>query len=511
MKILPLQQLMERLPTDGRLRLERSLSRTETGFDTDLRSPLYKAIPREEIISALVNVLGVTKIDVIDKQDEIEREKVGSFSIMLPYSERKDDVYKYYHQDFHPDKYVFDEAIRRVKSRYPEHSMRAADFDTAYALMPKDTSLGLPHLTRNRRLADEYLRRATQVSVPSDIYPCVLYWRGQARGLKELPKQRVVWGFDHAETILGARILHPLIARLRMITGFSAWSGDVFVDNAITHLLRYAAGRPIVSMDYSGFDSSLSRALLDAVDGIISYWFEPSVTDLISLLGEISATVDLVTPEGLITERNGGMPSGSVLTNIRDTLVSWIAGTYTALRHRTAVLGEYLGDDSVLLFEKEIKPDLVCDTVLELGLISNPDKLHVDNRSVHYLQRIHTLDYMPGGVCRGVRSPYRALSGMMSYERFRNDWNAYMDSARWIMQAENVKWHPKFPDFVKFMRDGDEILRKGVPVHEIFRRAGGAEKIRSVLNIASFPFNIQDPDKANIFETTRILSELNQA
>jgi hypothetical protein len=372
--------------------------------------------------------------------------------------------------------------------------------------MPKDTSLGLPWMTRDRGLAHDYLRRAERIKDPKDIYPCVLYWRGQPKGFREIPKQRVVWGFDHAETIIGATILYPALYTLKRRNGFAAWNDDLEVDKAMTRILEGAQGRRIVSMDYSGFDSSLSVELLNRVDRVLMHWFEPSAAARIQLVGEISNTVDLVVPFEVLTGRNGGMPSGSVLTNLRDTIANLIAGFYIAIRNEVSLLDyEVLGDDAVFLFSKNLDPEVIASTVSELGLKSNPEKQYVSSESAHFLQRLHMLHYKLDGHCRGVRSPYRAMSGILGYERFRQNWSKWMDSARWIMQMENVRWDPRFIDFVKFIRDGDKVLKEGIDPATIFSKAGGATKVREVLHISSFPFNQQNPERVKEFETTRIL------
>jgi hypothetical protein len=428
---------------------------------------------------------------------------------MLPFPERLKDVEKYWTQSFNPDEGLFDQAIKLVSSLIPANSLRVASLSTAFDLMPKDTSLGLPWLTRDASLASEYLKRASSLSSPDELYPAVLYWRGQPKGLHDIPKQRVVWGFDHAETIYGAQILYPVLNVLRQKPGFSAWLGDVYVDEEMTSILRDTRGAPVLSMDYSAFDASLSSYMIEASGNILIDWFGVSAEPIIRLLTRSLRSTSLVTPTGVFSGRDGGMPSGSVLTNLVDTICNLIAGHYSALRngtriHRFAVLG----DDSVYVFRDPVDGESVSSAVSELGLESNPDKQMWSDNTLHYLQRIHTTAHVVNGLCVGVRSPYRALSGLTGYERMRPGWNKYMDSARWIMQIENCKHYPSFPSFVGFVKEGDEVLRAGMSTKEIFARAGGSERVRSVLNIASFPFNVQNPERVRFFETTRVLEDM---
>jgi hypothetical protein len=321
-----------------------------------------------------------------------------------------------------------------------------------------------------------------------------------------------VWQFDHAETILGASILHPVLDVLSQRPGFSAWRDDLSVDMAITSLLEHATKLDvsIVSMDYSGFDSSVSASLIHIIFELLRYWFAERDVLRLNLLESVFTSSGLVCPDGMWLGRDGSVPSGSALTNLIDSLVNLVAGLFVA-----RVLGvqlvryEVLGDDSVFLFSRSLPGAEISQAVKELGLETNPDKVWVSKESAHYLQRLHSINYQIDGVCRGVRSLYRTLSGMMSYERWTSEgWSGYMDTARWIMQAENARWHPRFRDFVRFMRAGDRILLSGLDPVEIFKRAGGSDKVRSVLSIASFPFNVQNPEGVNSFVTTRFLRSL---
>jgi len=490
-------------------RLAFYLGRCERGFETDLRTPFYDGEPREEIIKRLEKEVGFTSFEELTEIDLHEKEKVGSFSIMLPYEEQKENVEKYWHQKFSANETAFSQAVEKVRSILPLGSLRQWALKTSFGLMPKDTSLGLPWLTKDRAYVQSYFERAARLDSPEGIYPCVKYWRGQSAGLNATPKQRVVWGFDHAETIKGAAVLYPVLEALKMRNGHAAWIGDVAVDEAMTRILRKANGRRVISMDYSGFDSSLAVQLLDATDDVIASWFVGPGSDCVKLIGLIGDTVPLVVPWEVLDGRNGGMPSGSVLTNLRDTIANRIAGEYVGIRSGVPLEDcEVLGDDSVFLFSGDMDPGTVSDCVAELGLESNPDKQFVSTRSAHYLQRWHSLDYVVGELCVGVHSPYRTLSGMTGYERLRQGWQGEADSVRWIEQVENCRHHPYFDRFVRFLKNGDKLLKSGIDPVRLLNRMGGPNEARNLLNIASFPFNSRDPSGFEAFDTVRMLRSL---
>lgn len=84
-----------------------------------------------------------------------------------------------------------------------------------------------------------------------------------------------------------------------------------------------------------------------------------------------------------------------------------------------------------------------------------------------------------------------------------------MDTVRWIMQVEVCSNHPNFGRLVQYLYENDKVLslEKMDPIN-VFKRAGGADVIRSVLDISSYPYNAKDPRLVNSFKTTTLLREL---
>jgi len=497
-------------------RLDRSLNHARFGFPHDLRTPFFDGAPREEIAEIARSVIGFTKYKELTTIDEHELSKWGMYSWMVPWKERRSSVDDFRHQNYSGIDSVLSHAVTRVASLFPRGGFRPMEIHTAVEAMPKKTMLGLPTMSSDVSLIPQYEQRAIALRSAHEINPAVAGWRGQAAGLHELPKQRLVWMMDHVETILGLTILYPVLNRLRELDGFSAWNSDLVVDQKITKLLLHArsSGDTIVSADFSKFDASVPNALLHAVFDILRHWFAESAHERLNILEEAFTTSSLVTPDGIFGGRTGGVPSGSALTNLVDTLVNLIAGYYVAERCGVVLTKfEVLGDDSVLVFHPTPGVDVLSQAYKELGLDVNPEKQFVSDVSCHFLQRWHSLTYQLRGVSRGVRSPYRALNGMMSLERevhLSKDAKAqrrfkYLMTARLAMQVNNVRWDPRFMALIKLWKEGDKIIRTGIDLAVVFKRAGGADEIRSSLSIASYPFNQQDPEEVETFAVTQAL------
>jgi hypothetical protein len=500
--------LLRSLPDSGRHRLENSLARSAQGFPSDLRSQLYTDQDRGDVANSLSKILGQFEYSSLTNLEASEKGKLGSYSIMSPWNERGDDLLPYYHQTHTANLVDLRSAWDRVKLLIPERSLTPDTLRLAFEFMTKGTSSGLPFMTRDKSVLGSYLDRATEITDPGEIYPCVIGWRGQPVGPGKLPKQRIVWMFDHAETILGLSILNPMLSRLRMHPEFVSWNDLDTIDVAITHLLSLEGTK--FSSDFTAFDSSVSRLLIDFVFELFEYWFIPEARERIHLLREVFATVSMVTPDGIWTERNGGVPSGSALTNMVDSLVNLLAYHYCAIRMNVRnVAVTVLGDDSVYIFDPSPTANDLEVAARELGLVMSETKQMVSDSEIHYLQRLHSRSWVVSGVNVGVRSAFRFLNGALSYERRRpqGEWNRWMAAARTIMQLENCKNHPKFTRIVKFAGEGDTLLFEMDPV-EIFSRAGGSEFIRDVLRIGSFRYTSRDPEGIGSFAVTAVLRNL---
>jgi hypothetical protein len=381
----------------------------------------------------------------------------------------------------------------------------------SYERAPKDTWRGVPWCVNSRDYDDWYVKQAMKARSWEEIGSFVLGWRGQSQGLHEIPKQRVVAMASKVEGIKHGRLLYPYLEAARKTEGHSAWFSEVEVDRAITNQLTKARGRTIISGDFAGMDQTISNPWFEILRVLYKRWFIPEVHADLDIMIDHAENARLVVPGAVYARTEKGSElSGREFTNCDDTNVSDIAYEYVAERAGTSVRSkELLGDDAVVTYEEDIDPLDISRFLGELGLESNPEKIFTSTDACHYLQRWHSLRYLIGGVAVGCHPPFRTLGHSLNLERWRPGWNKWMFTARLIMQTENCKNDPRFKDYVLFIKQGDKILSSGVDPAEVFRKAGGAEEVRKVLDIASFPFNQQDPDKVEIFRTTEVLRELN--
>jgi len=497
------------LPEEGVRNLDRALRRAEAGCETDFRTPFYHAVDRNEIVSRMEGSVDWGKLptELVDLESE-EKKKIGPLSLRDKWVDLRDSLREYWVQAGTPSAKHRTAARLLVRSVLAQ-GLRPLALTSAYSAMPKGTSLGLPWASADRIYADSYLERARTATTLEDVYPALLFHRGQAAGPGKT-KQRHVWGMDHVDTILGLSVMYPLLQELRRQETFAAWNRPDMVDNVMGRKIMDSVG-PILSIDFKGFDHSLPTFIIDDVFDAICDAYQPAAHQRINLCRDIFLHVGMVTPDGVWEGRTGGVPSGTALTNMVDSLAHlWIIEYMSSLLGIERRWSLIMGDDGVHNFSRFPGVGAFATAAEEIGMTINPEKQWVSEDSVHFLQRWHSSRYIIDGKCCGVRPIMRTLSGMTGYERLRSPriWSGWMDTVRWIMQAENCKHHPYFPQFVAFLRDGDRNLRSGVSIVEIFRRAGGASVIRDALGIEGFPYPSRQPELAAKFRVTAELQKM---
>lgn len=505
MRALPLDSLQASVPTAGWRRLEAYLGQVSAGFDEQLVTPFFKgdiANP-SKYGDWYYNHIAKSGIPELDALEEEEIERFNPFSIRLPWTERRQDAEKYFTQKSVANDLLLNKAFNSMKRILPRGSLLPLTFRASFGAMPKDSNLGLPWFTRDKALADSYLERANALrnaGFKGDIYPAVVGWRGQPSDDPDYPKQRVVWMMDHLETIVGLSIQVPLLEKLRPHPWFAGWNQLSIVDKVVTSMIDSTPNFKM-SADFSGFDRSLPAAVIHAVFKLLKYWFHPSAESQISWLEDMFAHVGLVTPDGILVGKEGGVPSGSALTNLVDSLAQLLM--ILPFVDRATVLG----DDGVYTGVSDSNE--LSHRLSDLyGVEVSSDKGGFERDQVRFLQRLHMRNYRRGGICVGVRSLTRTWRGACYLERRIPNLPEEFFSARTIMQLENCHWHPMFRKAVEYFFSVDSVVRHLDPA-EVFTRAGGTEFVEKTLGLNSFRFGKELPTAGlDSFETVRELRRM---
>jgi len=319
------------------------------------------------------------------------------------------------------------------------------------------SSKGWPWFMTTRRVPLCYLNEAEALVADglrlkhATLYPNVGSTRGQSQGPGLYASWRAISGGSMVTNLLKKRVYIPTRDRLLRRHNFCAKISREAVDHAVTKILKSARGRQILSIDFSKFDASIPNEVLDRMFQTLRHWFQASDRQLVRFCQEAFQRAGLYTPAGYFPggERGGGVPSGSVLTNLIDSMVNFWVVTYAA--HRLgAVVEDYLleGDDGVYLFRGEIDYGALSDVLLvELGMIMSPSKCLISDREVLYLQSTHSIDHQStDGVCYGIRPINRFLHGFCKEFPQGNDevWGPVLGAVRSLQQFNNCSGHPSF-------------------------------------------------------------------
>jgi hypothetical protein len=287
----------------------------------------------------------------------------------------------------------------------------------------------------------------------ASAYPGVGQTRGQAQGSGLAASWRGIIGTSMVPNILKKMLYVPLRNALIGTTKFCAWRNRAAVDRAVSSMLKSSTGGLILSVDFSNFDSSIPDEVLRRMFKILRHWFHGSDVQLVRWCEESFLRTGLYLPEvpgeylsGSL--RKGGVPSGSVLTNLIDSMVNYWAVTYAA--HRLGVRVEECllqGDDGVYRFEGQVNFETLSEILLvELGLTMSPSKCLISDREVSYLQSTHSIDWQVEGTCVGVRPIMRFLNGYMRRFPLEDDaeWGEVLGAVRTLQQLDNCSGHPCF-------------------------------------------------------------------
>ena len=454
------QELLSR--PDVNPRLSNYLASLAEADLSDHRTPFWGKGDRQPILESWLNVLESNKSRLPGRLMEYELEELANVGPVSPrhaLSSRMPGVRAYF--DNRPTSYPegFEVYFERILPG--EGKLRPLSFEFALAHMQQNTNSGYPHFTRTRLVVDEVLREAKAQA--DDLLAAILFTRSTSHGPKvEDTRNRTVWGYPKAWSLREMRYFFPLLDVVSSDATLSALRGTAAVDQAVFSLMEFARFRnvPIYSTDFSGYDTSLGGPLLSQFMVEVAKSYQASNRVEVEALDHALQNMPLLVAPDLAMEGLHGMPSGTTFTNLGDSVIHKAGQKYVA-RFADAVeapMSQVQGDDGLLCFDRPVDEQRITDAWQSWHLDDNAEKRYVGYDDCQYLRRYYHRDWPAGG----IYPTFRALNSLLGQERFYNEdeWGPDMVIIRAIMILENVKWHPLFAEFVRFVADGD-IYRLG--------------------------------------------------
>lgn len=254
----------------------------------------------------------------------------------------------------------------------------------------KQRSSGLPLLTTKEKAYEAAKDEALATLKGQAPQPCLMGNRG-----KSLTETRIVWMFPFSMTLIESMYFQPL--QEAIMRSNTPWAGAMRKLNLACRLNEVInQSHKISLLDYSGFDGSIPARLISMAFNILEDNFEMNDydKDAWELIKRYFITTPIVAPDGMLyTGKRHGVPSGSMFTQLIDSVVNALAITYVSLVTRCRVTRFYvLGDDSVIGWKLNAPSlDQIADIMLDLGITVNAKKSkelsteHLSLDGLHFL------------------------------------------------------------------------------------------------------------------------------
>jgi len=281
---------------------------------------------------------------------------------------------------------ILHQAYRRVARAFFVGQLKPNDIERVN--YKASSSSGAPLFRKKGDVYVESLHEAYAIRNGMCPPPLTVYHRG-----KNEQVVRPVYGYPFSMTLIESRFFEPyqfeVIGHHNPYVGgrtYSAVGSDI-------NELRWKSNL-IYALDYSGFDGSISAKLISLAFKVIEANFDLSKSrdaeDWL-LVKKYFVTAPMLMPDGkMVTGRRHGVPSGSMFTQIVDSIVNAIVIEYSKIRLGFMTSRYYvLGDDS-LIGVVGLGPSLadLKRVMEELGIYLNVDKSRVEkysNKKQHFL------------------------------------------------------------------------------------------------------------------------------
>jgi hypothetical protein len=304
---------------------------------------------------------------------------------------------------------------------------------------------------------------------------------------KPISKLRVVIGVDKRDTCLGKPILNRLIEVCKNIRNpdgtsmFSALSSRQVIDKTMQIMLETAErnGLTVLSTDFSGFDTTINPYLMWDVAQAVADWMTPRAAKIfLGIVWSEFFNCRTISPMGVYEAKPSAMKSGTIFTNILDSLYNLCSQRYgvEAGYYKDILCHNVQGDDATIVGHG-VDENSFEKCVSSLGLVGNASKQYKVPHTLAFCQMIHVYGY-PGG----IYPISRCTASIVSTEddvRLESDSGekniySYIVAYRTVCRLENSCFNPEFVRFVEMIANEDRELHLGrnMPASALAKAAG---------------------------------------
>jgi len=349
--------------------------------------------------------------------------------------------------------------IMKRKFYVKPRSLRAARIDDVLSDIKLDTNAGLPTLKRKRDALYHDRRLALRILWgKEEPPPAVAFYRTQPG------KVRLVWGYPLSMTLLEGTLMKPIVESLRgRKIPYPAWHTGVGLSGIVS---RTGWSEIQFCLDWSKFDSTVPRKILNHVWEIISAWFDLTHNDTTMKLNAVKdyfLNAGIVMPGGFIFKgRARGIPSGSWFTQLIGSMVNYLIITYISLRLSQPVDFNWVlvfGDDAVVPIETFPNINGWASEAALLGMTIHPSKQVVTHSDPHFLGH----RWSGSRWYRDIHDTLSSLATGERYPRYEDYLKYSVDKAKallidnpaakdLILEYLNFRLRKRLPGTITFLR-----------------------------------------------------------
>jgi hypothetical protein len=335
-----------------------------------------------------------------------------------------------------PDPVAYKRARMNVWAKFGiEEQVEPWSIEKSAGEFELDKSAGLPYLVSKKEDLEGAIQRAYQCQKGKRPPPPVVWHRG-----KDTSTVRGVEGFPFEWHIVEGRFFYPFQrALLQEENPYFVERTRVDVSEQINRWAYDCSG--FLTMDYSGFDGSISRDLIRDAFAVIKSGFNLNDQDrrLLNRIRDVFTTIPFLLPDGNIYEgRRHGIPSGSMFTQLIGSLVNAFIIEYIAQTLPSLCIGRYMvvGDDSIVEIRGATPNlDIIARKCYELGITLSKDKSNF-NRIEDFRKVTFLGHYITSTAERDVAESLRKL---VTPERHKREYTSTNKRVRYAAYAELVR------------------------------------------------------------------------
>lgn len=478
-KLISVEKLANSLSTGSKSRLREYQSNLATSRGVD--KPLFDDRVKDLLFEYVWDVHNCQ--EVIDYLNNLKDKDGYSFSrdlkiyssceeALLRFSERDHTTFRW-NENYQQSLKVWKEVFSRKKLVPLSYK---SDDDIRQSLPKEDTHSGYYYIISGKKrkgdnmegILKEYLKqRSDALKEGSFNKPILIGFRTQASGEfddegymtgKCKHKLRVVSMVDLIQIIAELTFAKPIQSMLGSSSFYAGGKDEIEISKYLSNWRT--KWDKFISIDYSSYDQTISSWLIEDAFDVIKSSFSLSrdEEDLWNVIVHDFIHKDFILNEGIL-HSDKGVPSGSMFTQIIDSVVNVIViTTYFISKHKEASMMA-MGDDNIIFCDSDVEmSDIASYISKNFGLIVKTDDKSnegLTSRDPKFLSRYWTYS--------GTwRHPNQLISRMLFPERYR-DYSHDHIRPEWIIYAYMLTYPKGMRELIdvnRFMQDYPGLTRR---------------------------------------------------